>query len=103
MQTRRLRDSGIEKYFEDIFVSERIGYNKPDKRFFDYAFDRIPDFRHDETVMIGDLLTSDIKGGISAGIRTVYFNPNGQKNDTGITPDYEIATYGELIKLLEEM
>lgn len=103
VQTRRLRDSGIEKYFEDIFVSERIGYNKPDKRFFDYAFDRIPDFKHDETVMIGDLLTSDIKGGISAGIKTVYFNPNGQKNDTGITPDYEIATYGELIKLLEEM
>lgn len=103
VQTRRLRDSGIEKYFEDIFVSERIGYNKPDKRFFDCAFDRIPDFKHDETVMIGDLLTSDIKGGISAGIRTVYFNPNGQKNDTGITPDYEIANYGELIKLLETL
>lgn len=103
VQTRRLRDSGIEKFFDGIFVSERIGYNKPDKRFFDYAFLNIPDFKHEETVMVGDLLTSDIKGGINAGIRTVYFNPKGQKNDTGITPDYEIATYGELIKLLETL
>ncbi|MBQ7344186.1 MAG: YjjG family noncanonical pyrimidine nucleotidase [Clostridia bacterium] len=103
VQTRRLRDSGIEKYFEDIFVSEKIGYNKPDKRFFDYAFERIPDFVRDETVMVGDLLTSDIKGGINAGIKTVYFNPKGIKNDTGITPHYEIATYGELIKLLETL
>lgn len=103
VQTRRLRDSGIEKYFDGIFVSEKIGYNKPDKRFFDYAFERIPDFKHDETVMIGDLLTSDIKGGINAGIRTVYFNPKSQKNDTGITPDYEITDLGELPKLLEKM
>ena len=103
VQTRRLRDSGIEKYFDGIFVSERIGYNKPDKRFFDYAFLNIPDFKHEETVMIGDLLTSDIKGGINAGIRTVYFNPKSHKNDTDITPDYEITDLGELPKLLEEM
>lgn len=103
VQTRRLRDSGIEKYFDDIFVSERIGYNKPDKRFFDYAFERIPDFKHEETVMVGDLLTSDIKGGINAGIKTVHFNPKGLKNDTGITPDYEIGTLAELVELLERM
>ena len=103
VQTRRLRDSGIEKYFDDIFVSERIGYNKPDKRFFDYAFEKIPDFKHEETVMVGDLLTSDIKGGINAGIKTVHFNPKGLKNDTGITPDYEIGTLAELVELLERM
>ena len=103
VQTRRLRDSGIEKYFDDIFVSERTGYNKPDKRFFDYAFERIPDFKHEETVMVGDLLTSDIKGGINAGIKTVHFNPKGLKNDTGITPDYEIGTLAELVELLERM
>ena len=103
VQTRRLRDSGIEKYFDDIFVSERIGYNKPDKRFFDYAFERIPDFKHEETVMVGDLLTSDIKGGINAGIKTVHFNPKGLKNDTGITPDYEIGSLPELNELLKTL
>ncbi len=103
VQSRRIKDSGIGKYFEKIFVSEKIGYNKPDKRFFDAAFAEIPGFKHEETVIVGDILTSDIKGGINAGIKTVYFNQNRRKNDTGITPDYEIAKLSDLIKLLEEM
>lgn len=103
VQTRRIKDSGIDKYFDGIFVSEKIGYNKPDKRFFDAAFSRIPDFAHDQTVIVGDTLTSDIKGGLNAGIKTVYFNPKGVKNDTGITPHYEISSLGELINLLKEI
>ena len=103
VQSRRIKDSGIGKYFDNIFVSEKIGYNKPDKRFFDRAFDEIPDFNLDETVIIGDTLTSDILGGINAGIKTVYFNPKVAKNDTGITPDYEIGTLAELPKLLKTM
>ena len=103
VQTRRIKDSGIGKYFDDIFVSEKIGYNKPDKRFFDFAFSKIHDFSHEETVIIGDTLTSDIKGGLDAGIKTVFFNPNGRKNDTGITPHYEIKALSELLKLIETM
>lgn len=103
VQARRIKDSGIGKYFDDIFVSEKIGYNKPDKRFFDCAFLKIPDFRLEETVIIGDTLTSDILGGINAGIKTVYFNPHGRKNDTGITPDYEICKFAELTQLLKTM
>ena len=103
VQSRRIKDSGIGKYFEKIFVSEKIGYNKPDKRFFDAAFAEIPGFKHEETVIVGDILTSDIKGGINAGIKTVYFNQNRRKNDTGITPNYEIAKLSDLIKLLEKM
>ena len=103
VQTRRIKDSGIGKYFDGIFVSERIGYNKPDKRFFDTAFLEIPSFDHRETVIIGDTLTSDSLGGITAGIKTVYFNPRGLKNDTGITPDYEIGSLNELPELLKTM
>ena len=57
----------------------------------------------DETVIIGDTLPSDILGGINAGIRTVYFNPRGLKNDTGITPTYEIGTLAEIKELLKTM
>ena len=103
VQTPRIKASGIGKYFDGIFVSERIGYNKPDKRFFECAFSEIPEFRHDEAVIVGDTLTSDILGGINAGIKTVYFNPNRRKNDTGITPDYEISSLSELPKLLKTM
>lgn len=103
VQSRRIKDSGIGKYFDGIFVSERIGYNKPDKRFFECAFLEIPDFKLEETVIIGDTLTSDILGGINAGIKTVYFNPKNRKNDTGITPDYEIGTLADLTELLKTM
>lgn len=103
VQTRRIKDSGIGRYFDGIFVSEKIGYNKPDKRFFDIAFAEISDFKQEETVIIGDTLTSDIQGGINAGIRTVYFNPKKRENLTGIAPHYEISSLGELPKLLEKM
>lgn len=103
VQSRRIKDSGIGKYFDGIFVSERIGYNKPDKRFFDAAFSEIPDFSLEETVIIGDSLTSDILGGLNAGIKTVFFNPKGYDNATSITPHYEIRSLSELPRLLTEM
>ena len=103
VQSRRIKDTGIGKYFDGIFISERIGYNKPDKRFFDIAFTEIPDFKHSETVIIGDTLTSDILGGINAGIKTVYFNPKRKENATDIAPHYEISSLDELPKLLKEM
>ena len=103
VQKPRLEATGIGKYFIDIFVSEKIGYNKPDKRFFDAAFSRIDGFELDKTVVVGDGLASDIKGGINAGIRTVYFNPQRTENTTGIIPDHEIHSLGELPSLLEKM
>ena len=103
VQTRRIADSGIGKYFDGIFVSEKIGYNKPDKRFFDEVFEAIPDFKLSETIIVGDGLASDIKGGINAGIKTVYFNPRRLENTTGIIPDYEISSLSELPELLKKM
>ena len=103
VQTPRIEATGIGKYFADMFISEEIGYNKPDKRFFDIAFAKIENFVPEETIIVGDGLESDIKGGLNAGIKTVYFNPRKLKNQTKITPDYEINSHGELLKLLKEM
>lgn len=103
VQTRRIADSGIGKYFDCIFVSEKIGYNKPDKRFFDAVFESIPDFKLDETVIVGDGLASDIKGGLGAGIKTIYFNPRKLENTSGILPDYEISSLSQLPELLTKM
>lgn len=80
-----------------------MGYNKPSKEFFDFCFSRIPDFKKEETVIIGDSLTSDILGGINSGIKTVWFNPNRNKNDSDIKPDYEISSLDEAEKLLENL
>ena len=68
-QVRRLEKSGLNKFFEKIFVSEKIGYQKPKKEFFDYVFNNI-EYNKDEVLLLGDSLTADIIGGINYGIDT---------------------------------
>lgn len=101
VQDGRLASADISKYFKDIFISEIVGCEKPSINFFNYCFERIADFNKESTVIIGDSLSSDIKGGINAGIKTIWFNPHYDKNESDIIPDYEIHSLGEIKKLLE--
>ena len=103
VQEGRIGSSGIAKYMDGIFISQILGANKPDKQFFDICFSEIPDFSLSETVIIGDSLSSDIKGGINAGITTVWFNPKGIENDNDIKPDYTIKELSEVPGLLSQI
>lgn len=103
VQEGRIGSSGIAKYMDGIFISQLLGANKPDKQFFDICFAEIPDFSLSETVIIGDSLSSDIKGGINAGIITVWFNPKGIENDNDIKPDYTIKELSEVPGLLSQI
>lgn len=103
VQEGRIGSSGITKYMDGIFISQILGANKPDKQFFDICFAEIPDFLLSETVIIGDSLSSDIKGGINAGITTVWFNPKGIENDNDIKPDYTIKELSEVPGLLSQI
>ena len=90
VQEGRLKSSGIEPYFEEIFISEQIGADKPSKAYFDLCFARIPDFDPVQAILIGDSPTSDILGGIHAGVKTCWFNPNHRPPHPEIQADYEI-------------
>lgn len=103
VQEGRIGSSGIAKYMDGIFISQILGANKPDRQFFDICFAEIPDFSLSETVIIGDSLSSDIKGGINAGITTVWFNPKGIENDSDIKPDYTIKELSEVPGLLSQI
>ena len=103
VQEGRIGSSGIAKYMDGIFISQILGANKPDKQFFDICFAEIPDLSLSETVIIGDSLSSDIKGGINAGITTVWFNPKGIENDSDIKPDYTIKELSEVPGLLSQI
>ena len=96
VQKGRLESSGIEKYFKKIFISEIIGYNKPDVRYFDKVFGEIENFNKEETVIIGDSLSSDIQGGINAGIKTVWLSRKGEKSDM---PDITVYSPLEVISI----
>ena len=102
VQHGRLTSAGLYPYFEQVFISQNIGYNKPDKAYFDRCFERIPGFAPEKALMVGDSLTSDIKGGINAGLKTVWVNP-AHKPCGDIHPDYEIEGLSQLEALLEEL
>ncbi|MGD8188373.1 YjjG family noncanonical pyrimidine nucleotidase [Brevibacillus ginsengisoli] len=99
-QDRRLRDSGLYPLFKGIFVSEETSYQKPMKEFFDYVFARIPHFSVEQALIIGDSLSSDMKGGQLAGLDTCWFNPELKSNDTNILPTYQIQKLDELYRIL---
>ena len=102
VQHGRLTSAGLYPYFEQVFISQEIGYNKPDKGYFDRCFERIPGFVPEKALMVGDSLTSYIKGGINAGLTTVWVNP-AHKPCGEIRPDHEIEGLYQLEALLEEL
>lgn len=98
-QDKRISESGLLEFFDGVFVSETTGYQKPDKRYFDYVFDNIPEKRKEKILIIGDSLSSDIKGGMNVGIDTCWYNP--RRATTELKPTYEIHSLDELYSCIE--
>lgn len=100
VQEPRFSRCDFKDYIKKVYVSEEIGYEKPTKEYFDIVFADIPGFNKEEALIIGDTLSSDIRGGNNAGIATCWFNPN-QKPHNGIEHvDYEIRNLQELLDIL---
>ena len=99
-QNKKLRDSKFFYIMDDVFISDEIGHPKPNHQFFKTVFDSIPNFSKEETIIIGDSLTSDIRGGNNAGIQCCWYNPRGEKPDLNVRIDYEIKHLWELQKIL---
>ena len=101
VQNRRMTDANLYRFFEIVFVSQELGYNKPAREFFESCFARIPGFDITKAVMVGDSLSSDIQGGINAGMKTVWVNPSHAEGK--IKADYEIESITQLEALLETL
>ena len=103
VQHSRLTSAGLYPYFEKVFVSQNIGFNKPSKDYFDACFSEIPGFDPQRAMMVGDSLTSDILGGINAGIKTCWVNPSHAPARADIQPDYEIENLSQLEAVLNAL
>ena len=123
VQQKRLQGAGLGAYFQGYFISEAIGFDKPRKEFFDLCFSVIPDFGPEETVIVGDSLSSDIQGGKNAGIRTIWFHPQAGEENSGTksgaaenggaergaaealepVPDHTVRSLREIPSLLETL
>ena len=97
-QYSRIKGSGLEPYFDGVFVSEDAGSQKPDTEYFDYVIDKIPEKDKSKMLVVGDSQSSDILRGINSGIDTCWYNP--QKVKGKYTPTYEIENLEQLKEIL---
>ena len=99
-QHSRLSVSGLEKYFDYLFISQEIGVNKPDIGFFEHCFKTANIKDKSEVLLIGDSLSSDMQGAKNAGIDKCWFNPEGVICDKDIIFEYEIKSLYEIKDIL---
>lgn len=101
-QDRKLSRSGLGELFDGIFISDVVGHEKPAVEFFHHVFANIPPCEKNEMLIVGDSLTSDMQGGVNAGIPTVWYNPDGAPNTSGLAIDYEIRDLREILNILNK-
>ena len=99
-QDRKLRNSGLDQLFDHIFISEEMGCEKPGGAFFDRALAAVGDYSRSEVLIVGDSLTSDMTGGVNAGIHTCWFNPGGAVNRRGLPIEHEITQLHQVLALV---
>ena len=97
-----IRFSGLDQLLDGVFISEQVGVDKPQKAFFDAVWNEIGSYAPDEVVIVGDSLTSDIRGGKNAGILTCWYNPDHLPNKIEVTPDCTIDNLQDILSYLDE-
>lgn len=101
VQRPRFARSALERFFAGMIISEEVGAAKPDSRIFDAAFEAMGQPQRDVVLMVGDSLTSDMRGGADYGLDTCWFNPGRLPRDPGIEIRYEIQDLRQLLGLIE--
>lgn len=101
-QKNRLTKSGLLPFFTEVFVSETVGHQKPKKEYFDYVLSHIKEKDVNKIILVGDSLTSDIKGAMNAGLESVWLNLKKQALPEEYTPDYVIEDVRDVRGILYE-
>lgn len=99
-QKIKLAVTGLDNYFDDIYISDITGFAKPDQRFFAFVEEAMGGFEKERTIIVGDSLGSDIRGGMEYGISTCWLNYSGNENNTQWEPDYEIGEVDGILMVL---
>lgn len=102
VQTGRLERSGLGRYFDEIFISSRVGATKPARKIFEHALRNLGVENKEKVLMIGDSLKADIGGGAGAGLATCWCNFQNAPAPADITPTYTIYHIDELMKIVME-
>ncbi len=95
-QVNRLKSAGMLPFINKVFTSEKIGYPKPSKEFFDACFSQLPGVSPEDCVMIGDSLTADIAGGAKYGMKTLWFNFAKEALSGETVPNYTVDSLDDI-------
>ena len=99
MQRRRFDLSPLVPLFSGVFISEEIGYEKPAIQYFEAVASSIENFDSSKTLVIGDSISSDILGGINAGIDVCWFNPEHKPAPINMNITYIINDLNQLYNI----
>ena len=99
VQKKRLATSELADLCDGIFVSEEAGSQKPQKEYFDFVFDRLGNPPKEKVLMVGDSLSSDIKGAVAYGIPCCWLNRKGQTTDLPVT--YMVTSVPDILSAIE--
>ena len=95
-QRGRLARSALAGLFPYVFISEEVGWQKPQREFFSHVCSAMAIRDRRRAVVIGDNLVSDVQGGLQSGLDAVWFNPNGLPNPTQVRPTWEARSFAAL-------
>ena len=99
-QEKKLSKSGLVNLFDGVFISELVGAEKPSPIFFDHVFSHIGPVDREEVLIVGDSLTSDMRGGLNAGIRCCWYNPKSLPAPEGMKLHYTIENLNQVKDIL---
>ena len=100
VQEKKLERSGLNDIADNVFISELVGFEKPNIKFFEKVILEVGIKDLKEALIIGDSLTSDIQGGHNIGIDTCWYNPKNEENTTLLNPTYTIRNLHELENII---
>lgn len=99
-QRGRVKQAGIERFFSDLIISEEIGFDKPDLRFFEKALAAAGGIPKGRVLVVGDSVSADITGANNAGIPCCWYNPGGLPAPENLIIDHQIRAHRELIPIV---
>lgn len=99
-QTKKLERSHLGEWMDGIFLSEQLGAEKPSPRFFEQVFAALPDIPKEDMLIVGDSLTSDMQGGLNAGVPTCWYNPQSLPRPADMAIAFEIQNLQQIYELL---
>ena len=99
-QMTRMEISGLTKYIKGYFISETAGAAKPDKRYFDYVLSGIPGAKSEDSIVIGDSISSDMRGAVNANMDSIWFNPHHDPNPANVPVTHEVSSFEEILRIL---